>query len=150
MRVPLLVTLVLPLLVPAAPASAQAFRPFTVDDALGVRTVSIADVTPDARWVAARVSTARSRMGTDHFRFGDPTYVAPARNELRVLDAATGDEVAVFPGAVQTGGEVWAPDGGRLAFLRRVEDRTVLEVWERDRRRVRAVGLRPGRELVWG
>jgi dipeptidyl aminopeptidase/acylaminoacyl peptidase len=121
-----------------------------VDDALDARSVSVTDVTDDARWVAVRVTTARSRMGTDHFRFGDPTYVAPGSNELMVVDAESGQMESVFDGPVQTTGETWSPDGRSLAFLRRDGDETVLGVWERERDRVQEVRLRPERELAWG
>ncbi|HSG48487.1 MAG TPA: prolyl oligopeptidase family serine peptidase, partial [Longimicrobiales bacterium] len=134
----------------AAPVAAQELRPFTVDDALAVRGVSVADATKDARWIAARVTTARSRMGTDHFRFGDPTYVAPSTNELLVLDAETGEYRPVFNGEVQTGSEAWSQDGRLLGFLRHVDGATRLEVYDREANRVRDVRLRPGRELVWG
>ncbi|UCC25611.1 MAG: S9 family peptidase [Gemmatimonadales bacterium] len=133
-----------------SPAHGQELRAFTVDDALSVRGVSIIDATSDARWIAARVTTARSRMGTDHFRFGDPTYLAPSTNELLVLDAATGETRAVFDDPVQTRDEAWSPDGRRLAFLRAVDGALRLEVYERERDRVRAVRLRPARELAPG
>ena len=66
---------------------AQAQRTFTVDDALNVRSASVAAATDDARWLAVTVTSARSRMGNDHFRYGDPTYVGPGSAELMVIDA---------------------------------------------------------------
>ena len=151
-HVPVLLVVLLSLaLVPAAsPLVAQEGRPFMVDDALRVRSVGIADATDDARWTAATVSTSRSRMGTDHFRFGDPTYIAPRLSELLVLDAAAGDERTVFEDPVQVSGVSWSPSGDRLAFLRRVGDEVRLEIWNRDSGRVRRVGMSPEREPAWG
>jgi len=112
--------------------------------------VNISDVTDDARWIAATISTAQSRMNTDHFRFGDPTYVGPSLVEVLVIDAETGSEHLLFDDRVQVAGLSWSPDGNRLAFLRRVGEETRLLVWERSSGRVSRVSPRPQRELVWG
>ena len=128
----------------------QAQRAFTVDDALRVRAASLADVTDDARWIAVTISTARSRMGTDHFRFGDPTYVGPSMGEVMVLDAESGESQALFDDLVQVQGLSWSPEGGRLAFRRYVNGRVRLEVWDRSSGEVQTVRLRPERELAWG
>lgn len=131
-------------------APAQDLRPFTMDDALRVRSVGIADATEDARWIAATVSTSRSRMDTDHFRFGDPTYISPSLVEVLVLDAETGEERTIFETPVQVTGLTWSPDGRKLAFLQLVEDQVRLMIWDREGREVRPVRLRPERELAWG
>jgi dipeptidyl aminopeptidase/acylaminoacyl peptidase len=146
----LLVVLALALLAMPLSLSGQGLRPFTVDDALRVRSVNVGDITDDARWIAATVSTARSRMNTDHFRFGDPTYIGPSVGEMFVLDAETGATHALFDGEVQVTGLSWSPSGDRLAFLRLVGEEVRLEVWNRDSGRVRRVQLRPRKELVWG
>ncbi len=140
------------LLVLAAPLtlSAQNQRPFTTEDALRVRSVNVADVTDDARWIAATVSTAQSRMNTDHFRFGDPTYVGPSLVELLVIDAETGSEQALFDDRIQVSSLSWSPDGSQLAFLRRIGENTRLEIWNRSSGRVSQISPRPQREVAWG
>ena len=82
----------------ALPLSGQSGRPFTTEDALDVRTVRVADVTKDGRWIAATVQTRRDRSGVDHFRYGDPTYVAPSLGELLVVVSHAGEARSVFPG----------------------------------------------------
>ncbi|MFO8174310.1 MAG: prolyl oligopeptidase family serine peptidase [Longimicrobiales bacterium] len=129
---------------------AQGLRPFTMDDALRVRSVSLADVTDDARWAAATVSTSRSRMNTDHFRFGDPTYVGPSLVEVFVLDTETGDRWGLFEEPTQVTGFTWSPTGDRLVFQRLVEDEVRLIIWNRASRRMERVEVRPERALVWG
>ncbi|MCJ7630149.1 MAG: hypothetical protein MUO50_17385, partial [Longimicrobiales bacterium] len=128
----------------------QAQRTFTVDDALRVRAASIADVTEDARWIAVTAATSRDRMGTDHFRYGDPTYIGPSLAEVLVLDAETGQSQSVSDGQVQVQNLSWSPDGSRLAFRRLVDGTVRLEVWDRGSGRVRTIRLRPERELAWG
>lgn len=101
----------------------------------------MADVTDDARWVAATLSTPESRMGTDHFRFGDPTYVAPSRTELLVLDAGDGSSWSPWDGEVQVRGATWSPDGTRLALFRYLDDGWHLDLLDPESRRVREVGI---------
>jgi dipeptidyl aminopeptidase/acylaminoacyl peptidase len=129
---------------------AQAQRTFTVDDALNVKSASVADATEDARWLAVSVSSARSRMGTDHFRYGDPTYIGPSKAELMVMDAETGESQPLFDEAVQVQSLSWSPEGDRLAFRRYVDETVRLEVWDRGAGRVETVSLVPARELAWG
>jgi dipeptidyl aminopeptidase/acylaminoacyl peptidase len=126
----------------ALPAAAQqALRPFTSEDALDVRTLSVEDVSPDGRLVAISVQTHRDRLNVDHFRFGDPTYVAPALEQLRVVDTRTGEETSLFEGRVQVDGVAWSPDGERLAWVRYDGDAHHLEVWEVATASVRRVAL---------
>ncbi|MDP2955436.1 MAG: prolyl oligopeptidase family serine peptidase [Longimicrobiales bacterium] len=142
-------------LVLALPVAAQAGRPFTTEDALDVRTVRIADVTDDARWVAATVSTRRDRSGVDHFRYGDPTYIAPSVGELLVVDAQGGTVRSLFDGREQLRSPVWSPDGSRLAFFRLQGDAFRLMVHEPASGRTREVSLRTDKAvaanspLVW-
>jgi len=145
-----LALIVLLLLALPSALSAQELRPFTVEDALRVSSVSIADVSEDARWIAATVSTSQSRMNSDHFRYGDPTYVGPSLVDVMVLDAETGASFSVFDSPAQVTGFAWSPEGDRLAFRRMVEGDVRLEIWDRDSKRVQQVRLRPQRELAWG
>ncbi len=128
----------------------QSMRTFTVDDALNVKSASVAAATDDARWLAITLSTPRGRMGTDHFRFGDPTYVSPSQAELIVMDAQTGESAPVFRDAEQVQSLSWSPDGERLAFRRYVDGVVRLEVFDRNSGRVETVRLQPDRELAWG
>jgi dipeptidyl aminopeptidase/acylaminoacyl peptidase len=129
----------------------QALRPFTVDDALRARSVNVASTTDDARWIAATVTTARSRMDTDHFRYGDPTYIGPSLGELLVLDGETGESRTLFDGRhVNVQGLAWSPEGDVLAFRRHADGAVLLEFYDRAAARVRTVRPRPARELAWG
>ena len=133
------------------PLTGQSLRPFTVGDALQVRSVTAAAVTEDARWIAATVTTARSRMDTDHFRYGDPTYIGPSLAELKILDGETGGSRALFDGGlVDVQGLTWSPGGDLLAFRRHADGAVLLEIYDGPATRVRTVRLRPARELAWG
>ncbi|MHB1194944.1 MAG: S9 family peptidase [Longimicrobiales bacterium] len=135
-------------LVLALPLSGQSGRPFTTEDALGVRTMRVADVTRDGRWVAATVQTRRDRSGVDHFRYGDPTYVSPSLGELLVVDAQGGEARSLFPGREQLRSPVWSPDGTRLAFLRLQGDAWRLMIHEPASGRTREVRLKTPKALA--
>ncbi len=137
-------------LAPALPLSGQSGRPFTTEDALDVRTARIADVTSDGRWIAATVQTRRDRSGVDHFRYGDPTYVAPSLGELLVVDSESGQARSVYPGKEQLRAPAWSPDGTRLAFFRLQGDAWRLAVYEPASGRVRDVRLRTAKPLASG
>ncbi len=143
-------------ILPVRPVESQdEGRAFTTHDALDVRSVRIAGVTPDGRWVAATSQTRRDRSGVDHFRFGDPTYVAPSTSELLVIETRTGRARSVFPGREQLREGTWSPDGSRLAMFRLVEGHYQLEIHSPETGRVRPVALRTPRRiseqspLVW-
>ena len=146
---------VLTLLILAAPlamplGAQEGGRAFTSQDAVDVRTVRVADVTPDGRWIAATVQTRRDRSGVDHFRFGDPTYIAPATGELWVVDAGTGASRSVFAGREQLRGATWSPDGRRLAFFRLQGNAYRLYVYDPASGRASQVTLRTSREIASG
>jgi len=65
-------------LVQAAPAASPPLAPFTAEDVLDVTTLTILDLSEDGRRVAATTRRLRDNATTDHRRFGDPSYVAPA------------------------------------------------------------------------
>lgn len=151
---PIVVTLTTLALVPTLRAQSPG-RAFTTEDALDVRTLRVDDVTRDGRWIAATVSTRRDRSNVDHFRYGDPTYVAPAFGQLLVIDATTGVQRALFPTREQLRAATWSPDGTRLAFLRRDGEAFRLHVHEATTGRTRTITLRSAKAissqspLVW-
>ncbi len=130
------------------PLSGQSGRAFTTEDALDVRTLRVADVTADGRWVAGTVQTRRDRAGVDHFRHGDPTYVAPSLGELLVVDAQDGQVRAVYPGKEQLRSPVWSPDGTRLAFFLLQGDAWRLVIHEPASGRTREVRLKTPKALA--
>ncbi len=114
----------------AARVGAQQTRPFTPSDALYVRSPRIADVTEDGRWVAVSVQTRRDRLNVDHERFGDPTYVAPSKTSVMVLDARTEDSYWLYENPVQIRALQWSPEGTRLAYFLLEDGEFALYVYE--------------------
>jgi len=118
----------LTLLVPAFAAPAT----FTVDDLLHVANASIADVSDDGRYLAMTVATLEDRIGIDNHRFGDPTYIAPSKMDLYVIDTTTGARQKVFPERTQVTGAKWSPNGSRLAMFVVRGDAPRAAIWERE------------------
>ena len=127
------------LLLAALPLQAQS-RPFTTEVALDVRLPQGAVVTEDGGRAAVTVGTRRGRTDTDHFRFGDATYLAPSYSDLLVLDTRTGAET-VLGEDVQTRAPAWSPDGTRLAYYLRDGDAYTLRIWDAESGRDRELVL---------
>ena len=127
---------------------------FTPEDMLNVVTPSVLDVTADGRRVAVASRRPFDNAEVDNARFGDPTYVAPARVRLLAIDTQTGSADAPFNNLVNLRQAVWAHDGVRLAVLMAdngsSEDRpeTRLFVWQADRRTLEEVPLRGSRPIA--
>lgn len=120
------------LLVLAVSASFGAdLRPFSVDDALDVNNASIASVSRDGRWAAVTISSLRDRIGIDNHRFGDPTYIAPNRMDVRIFDLQSGASTALFPDRAQVRGMKWSPDGNKLALMVLHGDAFEARIWDR-------------------
>jgi dipeptidyl aminopeptidase/acylaminoacyl peptidase len=133
-------------LVLAAPAAAQTLTPFTAEDMLDVTTLAILDLSEDGRRVAATTRRLRDNATTDHRRFGDPSYVAPASLELLVVDTTTGAIDRPFADRRNVRQAAFSRDGRRLAVLTATEDsdglaRTSLHVWDTQGRTLAAVPL---------
>ena len=115
----------------AIPSLAIAATPFTVDDMMRVTNANIADVSADGRWVAVTVASLEDRIGINNHRFGDPTYIAPARMDLLVIDTQNGTSRKVFPERTQVRGAKWSPDGSRLALFGLRGDAFQAAIWDR-------------------
>lgn len=104
---------------------------FTVDDMLGVVTLRAADLSPDGKWLAVTASTQQDRIGIDNSRFGDPTYVAPALNDVLIIDVQNGKSQKLFSEKRQVRSLKWSPDGARLALTVLRDNLYQLIIWER-------------------
>src|SRR5258706_4672608 len=115
----------------ALPAFSAAATPFTVEDMMRVANANIADVSADGRWVAVTVASLEDRLGIDNHRFGDPTYIAPSRMDLVVIDTQTGATRKVCPERTQVRGVKWSPDGSKLALFVLRGDAFQAVIWDR-------------------
>jgi len=128
-----LALIVFPIFISNAQNQRSAFTPtaFTVDDLLDVKNFSVADLSDDGRWIAATAGSLRDRIGIDNYRFGDPTYIAPALTEVWIIDTQTAKAQALFPDKRQVRALKWSPDGTRLALLALKQNIFEPMIWER-------------------
>jgi len=101
----------------AASPGAQSLAPFTAEDILKVATASVLDLTEDGSYVAIAVRTLQDNAETDHRRFGDPTYVAAAMVDVRIIETRTGRTERPFKQLMNARQAAWSRDGARLALL---------------------------------
>lgn len=131
------------ILLAAPPAATQ--DAFSAQDVLDVASVRLLDLSPDGRWAAVGESTLRDRLGTDSYRYGDPTYVSPSRTRLSVVDTRSGEATAVFEGPVIVEGVEWSPDGRRLALMEHRDGAWRALIWDRSTGALAPVRLPGGR-----
>src|SRR5215471_2251878 len=136
--------LLLILLIAGASPAAPDAR-FGVDDMLDVRTINIAALSDDGKWVAATAGSLRDRIGVDNHRFGDPTYIAPNHVDVMIIETATGRSQTLFPDRRQVTGLTWSPGSARLAMLALVGDGFQPLIWERATGKTIAVAPPPGK-----
>jgi dipeptidyl aminopeptidase/acylaminoacyl peptidase len=103
---------------------------FTVDDLLHVANATVGDVSADGRWVALIVSSLEDRIGIDNHRYGDPTYIAPHKMDVLVVDTHTGATTNLFPYRSQVKGLKFSPDGKHLAMLALRTESFALRIWD--------------------
>ena len=120
-------------------SAAQTQSAFTAEDMLKVATASILDLTEDGSRVAVTIRKLEDNATTDHRRFGDPTYVAPALVDLVVFDTRTGASERVFKQLTNVRQVAWSRDGAKLAVLTTAENAdhlpiTTAWVWDAARR----------------
>jgi dipeptidyl aminopeptidase/acylaminoacyl peptidase len=84
---------------------------------LNVSSISVLDLTEDGGRVAATIRRPIDNEFTDHRRFGDPTYIAPSRVSLVIIDTRTAEKHEPFKEKVNIRGASWSRDGRRLALL---------------------------------
>jgi len=105
-------------LLSAASRASQPRGPFTAEDMLQVAALSIADLSDDGARVAVTLRRSYDNAEVDNYRAGDPTYVAPSRSRLLVIDTQTGAAQAPFKDTlVNFTRAAWSHDGTRLAIL---------------------------------
>lgn len=103
-------------LVPAI-NSARRVDTFVAEDALGVVSYTIGDLSDDGRFIAATSSVRREAFGQDFRRDGDPTYVRGALTRVMLIDTKTGQMSPVFTDKKSVRVMRWSRDGARLAML---------------------------------
>lgn len=134
----------------ARPASLEQGAPsaavLTAEDLLKVTSAAVLDISDDGRQVAYTTRRALDNATTDHRRYGDPTYIAPASVRLFVVDTVTGVSTPILPDLADIRQAAWSRRGTHLAFLQvqpgitaAADPAVRLRIWDGTRRAVRDV-----------
>lgn len=130
------------------PAIGQQLQPFTPDEMLDVKNINIAEITDDGRFAAVTSSTQRDRLGIDHFRFADPTYVQQRTSRLFVVNTENGDPFEVTDGPAVIQAVAWSPDNRTLAFILMDNQRVTLQMYDAERQRLRELKAKTDLEIA--
>ena len=73
----------------AYPLLAKEKTPFSVEDSLRIKSFSPQSMTDDGRYIAGTIGMRLDRLGSDHKRYGDPTYISSRKAEVVIFDTET-------------------------------------------------------------
>ena len=90
---------------------------FTVDDALNIESMGSQTLSEDGLYLAGIITDGRSRFGTDHFRFRDPSYLNITDGDLVIINTSTGEELRPFDGRSQVSNLTWSKTADKLIFF---------------------------------
>jgi dipeptidyl aminopeptidase/acylaminoacyl peptidase len=114
-----------------SPTAAAATDSLSIRDVLDIKSVSVADLSSDGRWLAITVTVRRDGLGVDFSRDGDPTYLRGTPGELLIVDTKSLAQRPVFRGKTIVRGAIWSPDASRLAMFIVANESQQLQVWDR-------------------
>lgn len=125
----------------SAPSAAADKSPFTVSDSLRIKSFSLQSMTEEGRYLAGSLSVRLDRLGTDHKRYRDPTYIPPRLGEITILDTVSQQMTPLFKTKVQARSLTWSPDGRILAFFLLKDGRYSLYTYDRKQRKLEEISL---------
>jgi dipeptidyl aminopeptidase/acylaminoacyl peptidase len=136
------------LLVLLASAGWAEKAPFTIADSLKIKSFSPQSMTDDGRYIAGTISIRHDRLGIDHKRFGDPTYITPRPSETVILDTETGKMEQLFNTKVEIQDMTWSPDGKTLAFFLRKGDAFFLHTYDREKKSLKEIKIKTHKPIA--
>ncbi|RNC79378.1 MAG: S9 family peptidase [Balneola sp.] len=126
---------------------AQEKTKFEIADGLKAQNISVSAVTKDGKFVVVRVAGRGDRLGVNHDRFADPTYVQKNTAEYLLIDTESGEQEELLPPGSQVSGFFFSNDDSKLAYLKLVDQRYQLFVYEVNRNRHRQIKPKTDLEL---
>jgi len=136
----------LPFLTPLAlVAQIQAFTPA---EALDLVSVSVREMTDNGAFLILTSGTRRDRMGTDHKRYRDPSYLSPSFTELLVMNTETREQWRVFDEKIILGGTSLSPDSKLLAVLTESSSGSKIFVYDLVARKLKELKIKSDKTLA--
>ncbi len=116
--------------------------PFTIQDAINVKSLSISDLTEDGKYIAGNIQSRTDRMNIDHKRFGDPNYVSPYTSQPVIINSETGETYPILNHSVIVRGLSFSPDDKVLALLLYDNEQFNLHQFELASRKLKKIKIR--------
>ena len=120
---------------------------FSIEDSLRVKSLQIHDITDKGRYIAAVIRTRGDRIGVNHKRFRDPTYVAPYAAGAVIIDVEARKISPLFRQKVQIDRMTWSPDNQSLAFFLYENDQHSLHIYSMNDRKFTRIELKTNKPL---
>ncbi len=120
----------------------------SIKDVLDIKSVNVADLSSDGRWLAITVSVRRDGLGVDFSRDGDPTYLRSTPADLLIVDTKSLAQRPVFRGKTSVRSATWSPDASRLAMFVITNESQQLQVWDRASGKVTSPALPAGQYIA--
>jgi dipeptidyl aminopeptidase/acylaminoacyl peptidase len=132
---------------------AQSHDVITAEDILKVTTATVLDLSEDGRRLAVGARRLQDNAETNHRRYGDPTYFAPAMVDVMVIDTRSGAADKVGKSLMNVRQAAFARNGSKLALLTAAETATGLPVtslwvYDVDRKMLTEVPRQRGAEVA--
>ena len=121
---------------------------FTIEDSLHIKSLRVQSITEDGRYIAATISTSDSRLGIDHRRFGDPTYITPRPVDAVIIDTEENKIFHLFENQQELHSMSWSPDGKKLAFFLRKGDRFFLQIYDGTAKKTKESRIKTDKEIA--
>ncbi|MFC3881031.1 prolyl oligopeptidase family serine peptidase [Algoriphagus namhaensis] len=112
---------------------------FTSEDAINVKSLTGQVLSPDGSHLAGLIMDGRSRFGTDHFRFQDPSYLNVRGGELVIINTENGAELRPFDQIAQVTSLTWSPNSTELAFLEEKGGKLRLMIYDTGKKKLKEV-----------
>lgn len=135
------------LVICSSAVQAQEKTKFEVEDGLKALGISVPATSKDGKYAVVRLAGRADRLGVNHDRFADPTYVQKSTAHFLLIDTESGDQKDLLPAGSQANNFEFSNDDSKIAYYKLVDQRYQLFVYDVNRNRHRQVKLKTDLEL---
>ncbi|MEO1021300.1 MAG: prolyl oligopeptidase family serine peptidase [Bacteroidota bacterium] len=131
----------------AVMVQAQEKTKFQIEDGLKALGISVPATSKDGKHAVVRLSGRADRLGVNHDRFADPTYIQKNTARYLLINTESGEEKELLPPGSQVSGFFFSHDDSKLAYIQLADQRYQLFVYDMNRNRHRQIKPKTNLEL---
>jgi dipeptidyl aminopeptidase/acylaminoacyl peptidase len=143
----LLLLIAVLLLIPTSGLLAQEKTKFEIEDGLKALGISVPATSKDGTYAVVRLAGRADRLGVNHDRFADPTYVQKNTAHFLLINTESGEEKDLLGPGSQANGFTFSNDDSKIAYFKLVDQRYQLFVYDLNRNRHRQIKPKTNLEL---